>query len=137
VTTISETDSPADAEAITAILIAYNRQFTPGTPRLPLRLVVHDDAGGVVGGALGYTAHGWCYVDILTLTEPMRGTGEGKRLLAAVEEAARARGCMGVYLFSYSFQAPDFYKRQGYSEFGRIDDLPKGFAQVWLMKLFG
>ena len=35
-----------------------------------------------------------------------------------------------------SFQAPDFYSRHGYTEFGRIDDYPPGHARHWFMKRF-
>lgn len=132
--TITETTSDADAARITDILIAYNHQFTPPSTRAPLRITVRDETGEVQSGAIGFTAHDWCYVDILTLAPALRGSGHGAHLLQAVEDAARGRGCIGVYLFSYTFQAPDFYKRHGYTEFGRIDDLPKGCAQVWLMK---
>ena len=31
------------------------------------------------------------------------------------------RGCIGVWLVSASFQAPDFYKRLGYDEFGALE----------------
>lgn len=132
--TIAETDSDTDAARVTDILVTHNRQFTAAAARLPLRLVVRDKAGTVQGGALGYSIHGWCYVDILALAPETRGHGMGARLLAAVEQTARARGCVGLYLFSYSFQAPGFYERQGFTAFGRIDDLPPGHAQVWLSK---
>ena len=46
------------------------------------------------------------------------------------------RGCAGVRLDTTSFQAPDFYKRHGYTEFGRIDGYPPGHARIWLMKRF-
>ncbi len=130
---IERSNSPDDARRITDILVAHNNQHTPSTSREPFCLVArHADV--VVGGALGWTAHRWCYVDILALVPDARGTGEGTRLLAAVEKLARDRACIGVYLFSYSFQAPGFYERFGYTAFGRIADLPPGHTQVWLMK---
>jgi hypothetical protein len=50
------------------------------------------------------------------------------------EEIARARGCVGVYLGTISFQAPDFYRRHGYTESGRIDGYPPGHTRHWFMK---
>ncbi|WP_456271342.1 GNAT family N-acetyltransferase [Bacillus sp. AK031] len=35
---------------------------------------------------------------------------------------------------SFSFQAPDFYKKQGYEVFGILEDFPKGSRQYYLQK---
>ena len=126
--------SPKDADRIVDILVSHNNLHTPATAREPFHLVVRDDSDIVVGGALGWTAHCWCYVDILALAPEARGNGEGTRLLTAVENLARSRDCIGVYLFSYSFQAPGFYERHGFTAFGQIADLPPGPVTVWLSK---
>ena len=76
----------------------------------------------------------WLFVDWLWIRDDRRGQGIGGRLLAAAEAEARARGCGGIYLGSFTFQAPDYYKRAGYSEFGRIDGFPPGHALVFLLK---
>ena len=130
---IEPSSSADDAQRIAAILVAHNNLHTPATSREPFCLVARD-AGTVIGGALGWTAHRWCYVDILTLVPDARGTGQGALLLTAVESLARDRNCIGVYLFSYSFQAPSFYERFGYTLLGRIEDLPPGHSQIWLSK---
>lgn len=131
---IGPATSTDDVRRITGILAAHNNLHTPATTREPFCLVVHDEAAELVGGAVGWTAHRWCYVDVLALVPEARGSGDGARLLVAIEDLARTRGCIGVYLFSYSFQAPGFYERHGYTVFGRIADLPPGHAQVWLSK---
>jgi hypothetical protein len=41
---------------------------------------------------------------------------------------------VGAYLYTFSFQAPHFYRRRGYEEFGRIDGLPPGHTCIWLKK---
>ena len=45
-----------------------------------------------------------------------------------------ARGCTQIVLSSHSFQAPEFYVRHGYVEYGRIEGYPHGHAQAHLVK---
>jgi hypothetical protein len=35
---------------------------------------------------------------------------------------------------TYGFQAPGFYERMGYAEFGRLEDFPPGSARHFLWK---
>ena len=69
-------------------------------------------------------------------TPSRRGDGHADLayVYAAAEEIARARGCIGIRLDTMSFQAPAFYRRLGYSEFGRIEDYPPGHTRLWFMK---
>jgi hypothetical protein len=55
-------------------------------------------------------------------------------LLAGAEAAAREKGCRGAYLDTFTFQAPKFYDRHGYLEFGRLNDFPSGHARIWFWK---
>ena len=62
----------------------------------------------------------------------------GRKLLAAAEEAARERGCTQVLVSSFTFQAPEFYRRHGYVEFARSEGIPvEGEADVHFRKLLG
>ena len=99
-----------------------------------LDLVLRDPNEQVVGGALGETNAGWLFLKALRVAEERRGRGYGQTLLAAIEERARARGCIGVYLDTYSFQARPFYERAGYVLFGELPDHPPGGAKYYLAK---
>jgi len=57
--------------------------------------------------------------------------------MVGAEAAARAQGCRGAYLDAFTFQAPKFYERLGYQEFGRLDDFPPGHARIWFTKALG
>ncbi len=122
--------------ALGAILQDYNSAFAGTSGSAPIRLFVRDASGTVLGGLVGYTSRSWCFVDMLALSEPLRGQGFGTRLLERAEAIARERGCVGIYLSTFSFQAPEFYRHHGYAEFARIEDFPPGFASIWLMKRF-
>lgn len=99
-----------------------------------LWIVARDEDGRVIGGLKGVSEYSWLFVAWLWISVEHRKQGLGEKLLAKAEEQARQRVCIGVYLDSFTFQAPDFYKRQGYEEFGRIEDFPPGHSCVWLKK---
>jgi ribosomal protein S18 acetylase RimI-like enzyme len=88
----------------------------------------------VVGGVLGEVYWGWFYLDLLWVKEELRGRGYGHRLLEIAEDEARKRGAKHVYLDTFSFQAPDFYKRHGYQVFGELPDFPTGHQRYFLRK---
>jgi GNAT superfamily N-acetyltransferase len=88
----------------------------------------------IVGGVLGEIFWDWLHIDLLWIKEELRGHGYGHRLLAAVEAEARLRGAKSVFLDTFSFQAPDFYKRYGYQVFGVLDEFPTGHQRYFLRK---
>jgi ribosomal protein S18 acetylase RimI-like enzyme len=57
-------------------------------------------------------------------------------MLLQAEQEAKARGCRGVWLDTYSFQARGFYERLGYAVFGTLDDYPPGQSRIFLHKAF-
>lgn len=52
------------------------------------------------------------------------GRTAGGKLLRAAEDEARRRGCDRANVSSFTFQAPDFYRRHGYVETGRVLGIP-------------
>ncbi|MBV8474214.1 MAG: GNAT family N-acetyltransferase, partial [Hyphomicrobiales bacterium] len=128
--------SDADRQAILTPLQAYNRETT-SWPRPPqtFALLVRDEASGdALGGLWARAAFGWLFVELLFVPESLRGQGVGSRLLAQAEDLARQNGCVGVWLDTFSFQAPDFYRKNGYETFGVIDDYPGAEKRFFLRK---
>jgi ribosomal protein S18 acetylase RimI-like enzyme len=120
--------------ALNGMLNDYNLEHIGPRDHRPLWLFARDPQGKVQGGLRGKTYWSWCTIDVLSVAEPYRRQGIGSRLLLKAEEIARARGCVGARLDTTSFQAPDFYRRHGYVEFGRIEGYPPGHTRIWLMK---
>jgi ribosomal protein S18 acetylase RimI-like enzyme len=73
-------------------------------------------------------------VNLLWVSERLRGKGHGTRLIEAAEALAVERGAFGATLETHSFQAPDFYTKRGYEVFGRLEDFPPGHAKLFLRK---
>jgi GNAT superfamily N-acetyltransferase len=98
--------------------------------------VVVSDAGTkqVVGGIWGRTELGLVFFDMFFLPETLRARGLGAQLLLKAEEEARRRGCARAVVETSSFQAPHFYEKHGYSEFGRVDFELPGHARIFLRK---
>lgn len=74
------------------------------------------------------------FIQHLWIAEDLRGGGLGALLLGRAEAAARERGCRAVWLDTFSFQAPGFYKKLGYLQFGQLDDFPPGHTRHFLWK---
>ncbi len=111
---------------------------TPAERELPLHIWALTDSGDLAGGLVGHTWTTWLHVTYLWVDTPHRGTGLGTRLLAEAEHlASEERGCTHCRLETWDFQAPDFYKRQGYEVVCVIEDYPPGHTEYTLTKRLG
>jgi GNAT superfamily N-acetyltransferase len=75
----------------------------------------------IVAGIHGQMGGGWLYVASLWVDENHRGNGLGTQLLCLAEKTASGKKCHGAYLYSYSFQSPQFYEKLGYRIFGELE----------------
>jgi ribosomal protein S18 acetylase RimI-like enzyme len=116
--------SPAEARGIEDRIDAFNVEATGIPFGGPVSCVWRDEGGAVVAGITGYVWGECCHVQFLWVHEARRGGGLGTRLLAFAEEEAARRGCRQVVLETYTFQAPEFYRRAGYEEMGRVSGHP-------------
>ncbi len=94
-----------------------------------------DREGALAGGLTGRTWAYWLHVDLLWVDARHRGSGLGSRLLAEAERTARTeRACTRSRLETWDFQAPEFYRKHGYEEIGRVEDYPPGLTEFILTK---
>ena len=124
----------ADATFVRDSLALFNVGVTGDSYYSPLAIFLRDERGAVLGGALGHVWGGWLDLSILWVTEPFRGQGYGSRLLRAAEDEARMQGCHGVFLTTFSFQAPGFYEKFGYEAVADIPDYPRDHSYHVLKK---
>jgi GNAT superfamily N-acetyltransferase len=112
----------------------YNTQQAGEDQAQSLCFVLRGPDEEIVGGAIGATYWDWLHLDLMWVKEELRGRGYGHRLLTHAEDEARKRGAKNVYLDTFSFQAPEFYRRHGYQVFGELRDFPPGHQRYFLTK---
>jgi ribosomal protein S18 acetylase RimI-like enzyme len=126
--------TPADRAAIVGPLDEHGAERGFVWTVEAFALVLRDDAGRIVGGLIGRLHWGWLRIEILSVSADLRGSGWGRRLVAEAERRALAAGCKHAWVDTFSFQAPGFYQRLGYREFGRLPGYPAGHDRIFLAK---
>ena len=123
-------------EAIGNPLSLFNDQRLGGGawPDAALALALRDADGGIDGGLWGRHYYHWLSIELLVVPDRWQGQGLGSALLARAEAEAKAQGCVGVWLNTFSFQAPSFYAQRGYTEFGNITDYPAPHRRLFFSK---
>ncbi|MFD4632035.1 GNAT family N-acetyltransferase [Streptomyces sp. NPDC058284] len=105
---------------------------------VPLALWALDASGGLAAGLAAHTWARWLHVNHLWVDDRHRGAGLGSRLLAEAERMAREeRGCLNSRVETWDFQAPGFYRNQGYELVSVIPDYPEGVKEFTLTKRLG
>jgi ribosomal protein S18 acetylase RimI-like enzyme len=129
---LSTTPAERDVQVLSDGFERFNRMIPVGADRtkIPIAVWMRRD-GQVLGGACGDTHYGWLYLSLLWVDEALRGQGWGRRLVENFEAAVVERGCHGAWVDTYGFQAPSFYERLGYREFGRLEEFPPGSARLF------
>jgi GNAT superfamily N-acetyltransferase len=136
--TLAAEMSPSEAtmRTIEAGLTVHATGLGLMTDWSPRWIIGRDKNEAVQAGIRFVLAFEWLFVNWLWVAEPYRKHGVGSQLMTGAEEFARAQGCRGAYLDTFTFQAPKFYERLGYREFGRLNDFPPGHSRIWFSKLW-
>lgn len=128
---------PESRAAVVDGLVAFNRAQTrdfAGKFATIGLILKHPETGATEGGLTARIGFGWMFVELLFVPERLRGHGAGRRLMLRAEDVARDHGCTGIWLDTFSFQAPGFYKKLGYAVFGEVTDYPPGQSRFFLSK---
>lgn len=132
---VSANPGEDERSAILKPLRAYNlAQAGDPKPEKIALLVRDEDSKEVIGGLYGEIFYRWLFIELLAIPEQTRGQGTGSRLMDMAEALAREKGCVGIWLDTFDFQAPAFYQKHGFSEFGHLDDFPPGRTRFFLQK---
>lgn len=131
---LSRTPTEDQRHAILQPLIDYNDAKTGGSKSEPFALMVRDEHEAILGGLYGRVIFQWMFIELLSVPEQGRGQGIGSELMAMAEALAKEKNCLGIWLDTFDFQAPEFYKKMGFSQFGEIVDYPPGHKRHFFQK---
>ncbi|MFD1404246.1 GNAT family N-acetyltransferase [Robinsoniella peoriensis] len=123
-----------DEELIFHGLLEYNLTRIEDKNLKDLGIYIEDETGEKVGGLIGNTHGNWLFVKYLWVKKAFRKQSIGSRILQQAEQTAKERGCKYVFLDTFSFQAPEFYKRYGYSEAFTLEEYPISGKRYYLTK---
>jgi len=114
-------------------LVRYNNEKM-GKQKYKRLAVSLRKKNDIVGGIVGEVWTAVLFIQFFWLERGLRGKGFGAKLIKKIEDEARRFGATRAYVDTMSFQAPGFYRRSGYKEFGSIKGYPGGVTRHWLTK---
>jgi GNAT superfamily N-acetyltransferase len=129
--------APDTASWIIDRLIAFNESRAGSRNVRRFAIFAYDRGTDPVGGLLCNCHWNHLFVSAVFVNESHRRKGVGRNLLAAAENLALEQGCEAIFLDSFDFQAPGFYKKAGFKVFGVLNDYPRGHQRFFLVKPLG
>ena len=97
--------------------------------------LVNGDNNLLIGVLTADLLWDWVYIDELWVDKNYRNLGIATNLMNTAEEYAISQKMTGLWLWTQSWQAAEFYEQLGYVEFARFDDFPKGHQRIGFRKL--
>jgi len=136
---ISENPTEEEMKLVKKRLEDHNKQFPNGELDIPtpdISLVLKDRNENIVGGVITSMLTGVMHLEVLWIDELYRGRGYGRDLVLQAESIAKAKGYPASQTWTFSFQAPEFYKSIGYKLIGIFDGYTSGITEHILLKKF-
>lgn len=126
--------SPQDLDDMRLALTAFNSHHIDINEISPLGVFITDADGKKLAGLTGTTCGNWLRIDMLWVSDALRGQGKGSALIRAAEAEARTRGCRYAQVDTASFQARPFYEKLGYTLRFSLSHYPRHHERHYLTK---
>lgn len=121
-------------DALIAGLEAFNDGHTESSGYKPMQCVLRDDAGKIIGGAMGQILFRWLNIKYVWVDESIRGTGQGEIIVQTLLDEAKKAGAIAAKVNTFSFQARGFYEGLGFAVFSTLDGFPPGSATHYMSR---
>lgn len=119
---------------ITQGLKEFNSKMAGEDRANELCFVLYSTDQQIVGGVIAEIYWNWLFINVMWVKEDLRGSGFGEKLLKKTEDAS-IRGAKHAFLDTFTFQAPGFYEKNGYTAFGKLNDFPPGHQRIFYKKI--
>lgn len=131
---IKNNPSQKEIDELTGILFRYNQSKIKNYSYENF-IVKHENNLKQMTAAMHCIVGGnWLYINSLWVAPDLRKNGIGKSFIKTAENEALKRNCVGIYLYTYSFQNPEFYVKLGFSRFGSLTPFAGNHEKCYMMK---
>ncbi len=137
---VIEANNPEISSKILEGLEDFNREFFHkkyGSNEIDTFVIYAKDSK-MIGGVCGYFfkggAESFIGIDYLWVEQDKRLQGIGTALLREVEAFAREHQCDHIQLFTWGYQAADFYRKLGFECMGVIPSWIDGYDALFFRK---
>nr|WP_035119863.1 GNAT family N-acetyltransferase [Cohnella panacarvi] len=116
---------PINKDYVSNKMIEFNLQHFPENLRgryQELNLQLVTEGGPIIGGIVGEFCWNWLEIHYLFVEPEHRKLGYGRALLREAETMAQEKECDFIKLDTLSFQALDFYLKEGFQIYGTIEN---------------
>lgn len=124
----------SSAQEVSEELFLWNCQQVGLQDFQNLPIILRNSDGVRIGALLGWTRWQWAHIDTFFIHPDYRNQGYGKQMIAEFERIAQERGCHIIDLDTFSFQAPAFYQKMGYTFYGKLEGIGQGVQRFFLKK---
>ena len=115
-----------DMKVLVDGMLSYHA--SKGHPRVVTKysIMIKDEEEKLVGCVMVSFLWNGMQIGSLWVEEKMRGQGLGKKLMEMAEAEGKKRGATFAYTDTFTWQAPGFYEKIGYTIYGTLEGFPPG-----------
>jgi GNAT superfamily N-acetyltransferase len=129
-----ETINPEDRKIFDEGMLAYHASKGHIRKKESTSFLLKTAENQLIGAVVVTFLWNGMEIDSLWVDESQRGKGYGRKLMEVVEEEGRKRGAKIAYTNTFSYQAPEFYEKLGYTLYGKLDNFPEGESLSYYSK---
>lgn len=130
--------STEDIQYIYAKIVEFNFKKAPPTQENSFEIISinYKDGNNNIRAGMIASLYMWriINIDVLWVDETLRKSGLGTKMLRKLEKIAKKKNCKLIHVDTFSFQAPEFYKKNGFEVFGVLENCPPGHQRYFLKK---
>lgn len=126
--------NPIDKQVMVDGMLAYHASKGHVRKSEAFSILMKDSSEKLLGCVMVSFMWNGMSIQSLWVDDSMRGQGLGRRLMTMAEEAGIKHGCTIAYTDTFTWQAPRFYEKLGYTLYGKFEGFPKDNALSYYCK---